>query len=388
MKISIIMPTYNDANTIIESLNSVINQTYKNYELIIIDDGSTDNVKEIISDFINENNVSDKIKYYYQENKDQLNAIKNGLKYVTGDYIYILHSDDLFYDNNSLKEFVIFQEKNPNYDAYIGDCVIIDKNSSVTGMQHTLKYKHKKGRVALVYLWLGRNLYNDMAFFKKECFEDHVYKHYLTDNTLFWISQSEKEKCLKVKNLNRPMYRYRVFEGNYINNEIGKLNVINGELRTLTYLMKHFYIPFYKIQYNIFRVFNKLKLTNIYSPIYFNKEEKNKGQIIKFVIKKRFNDGYKSVKFLNSIVQFFNNNENNREITLPKFSTEDIFDGADIRKFNSMAIKDNLPDIYDYVIDEMKIGFSTVVCGENPINNVERLLTFLCIKEYVTIKKN
>mgnify|MGYP000140454968 CR=1 FL=1 len=60
----------------------------------------------------------------------------------------------------------------------------------------------------------------------------------------YWLDLTQKSKCLNVKSMDFPMFRYRVFEGNYINNEMGKLNVINGELRTLTNLMKYFQSPF------------------------------------------------------------------------------------------------------------------------------------------------
>ena len=52
MKISIIMPTYNDSSSIEETLNSIVNQSYINWELLISDDGSTDNTKEVVNNFI------------------------------------------------------------------------------------------------------------------------------------------------------------------------------------------------------------------------------------------------------------------------------------------------------------------------------------------------
>ena len=54
MKFTIIMPTYNDADSIIETLDSVLKQTYQNWELLISDDGSTDNTKELIKNYIKE----------------------------------------------------------------------------------------------------------------------------------------------------------------------------------------------------------------------------------------------------------------------------------------------------------------------------------------------
>ena len=80
MKIYILMPTYNDGKSIIETLNSVIMQTYNNWNLIIVDDGSKDDTRQIVESFIKEKELMGKIKYIYQENADQLNAIKNGMK--------------------------------------------------------------------------------------------------------------------------------------------------------------------------------------------------------------------------------------------------------------------------------------------------------------------
>ena len=85
MKISIIMPTYNDKDSIVETFDSVINQTYTNWELIIIDDGSTDNTEEVIKNYIEKHSLKDKIKYFYQENKDQLNMKIIGRNYISGD---------------------------------------------------------------------------------------------------------------------------------------------------------------------------------------------------------------------------------------------------------------------------------------------------------------
>ena len=98
-KFDIIMPTYNDSDTIIESLNSIINQDYKNFTLYVVDDGSTDDTKNIVKKFKKEFDKNNQIKYFYKENSDQLNAIKYVINYLEGDYVYICHSDDLLNDN-------------------------------------------------------------------------------------------------------------------------------------------------------------------------------------------------------------------------------------------------------------------------------------------------
>lgn len=101
MKFSIIIATYNRAIMVTKAIKSVINQTYTNWELIIIDDGSTDNTKQVIGKLIfNE----ERIKYFYQENKERSAARNNGIRQASGDYICFLDSDDFFYKRH-LEEF-------------------------------------------------------------------------------------------------------------------------------------------------------------------------------------------------------------------------------------------------------------------------------------------
>ncbi len=384
MKISVIMPTYNDSDSIVETLDSLKNQTYNNWELIIIDDGSSDNTKEIVESYIKENSLDKKIQYYYQSNSDQLNAIKQSLKYITGDYVYILHSDDLLY-NNTFENFKAFVLKKPEFDAYVGDLTIIDGDSVVTGQKKVLNYKKSDSRLALLYLWLGRNLYVDFAFWKKDVFLEKVKESYLDWNMPYWVDLNDNADCLNVINMNFPMFKYRVYQNNYINNEIGKLNVINGELRTATRLMSYYYIPYYNCQYFVFRIFNKLGLSKNFKPIFLKQEEKNKDKIVKFIIEKRYKKDYKKYVFLNSLIKFYEADKT-RTIQIQKIKdNEKIYLGSDVREFNNNLIKGTLSELYYNLFDEMNKGFSTIECAKGDKNKVTDITKFLCIHPYVNI---
>lgn len=87
------MPAYNAGKFIKQSIESVLNQTYGNWELIIVDDGSADNTKDIISDFV-KNDA--RIKYIYQENGKQGKARNNGMLHSKGNLIAFLDADDLW----------------------------------------------------------------------------------------------------------------------------------------------------------------------------------------------------------------------------------------------------------------------------------------------------
>ena len=387
MKISILMPTYNDAESIVETLNSISSQTYKNWQLIIINDGSTDNVESIIKEYKLNSNFNENIEYYYQENQDQLNAILNGLKYIKGDYVYILHSDDLLPSDDFFENMINEAKLNPEVDAFIGDLTIIDENSNITGTQVVSKYKAADKSLSKMMLWLGRNLYIDVMFAKKDVFINNVKDSYLTWNMPYWTKfETDASNVLNIKNVDFSILKYRVHGGNYINNELGKLNVINGELRTLTRLMKYYNIPFYKGQFYIYRILNKLKLGEKFTPLFSKKEEKNKGSIIKFVIEKRFNEDYKNNFYLNALVNFYNINKK-RTIELEKIKdSEFIYKGKDMRLFNKNLLNKNLSDLYINLIKEMSDGFDEIlVKDEEDMKKVIDITKFLCIYPYVNI---
>jgi glycosyltransferase involved in cell wall biosynthesis len=106
MKISVIIPTHNREELLEKAIQSVINQTVKVAEVIIVDDGSTDNTKEMISRF--ENNC---IQYIYQENKGVSNARNHGIKVAANKWLCFLDSDDIW-EENKIEKQIDFHEKN------------------------------------------------------------------------------------------------------------------------------------------------------------------------------------------------------------------------------------------------------------------------------------
>lgn len=92
---SIIIPTYNRADRIGQTIQSVLKQEFGDWELIIIDDGSQDDTKSVISTFIDS-----RIKYIYQENAERGAARNNGVRKAEGNYVFFLDSDDLIYPDH------------------------------------------------------------------------------------------------------------------------------------------------------------------------------------------------------------------------------------------------------------------------------------------------
>lgn len=386
MKIYILMPTYNDSSTIVYSLDSILSQSYKNYEIIIVDDGSTDDTKKVINNYKKKYDKDNKIKYIYQENKDQLNALKTACNYIKekNSLVYILHSDDLL-DNPDVFKKAINYMKNNNYDAIISNVDTIDGNGNLSGKIKINKYINKKYIIPLQLLWLGRNLYIDSGFFRANIFLNQVYNNYLTWNGPFWLDLDSKS-ILNVKNVDFNFFKYRVFEKNYINNDLGKLCVINGEIRVVTRLLNYYYIPFYKVQFYMYRLFNKLKINKLFRPFYFNKEAKNKKEVIKFFLRKRFTDiEITNNLYLNAIDNFYSKNTS-RTIVIDEIPDDlPIYLGSDLRTFNKKIIENKLEKFYVNFLNEMQIGFDKIIINEKYKEKITNIVKFLSIYGSVEI---
>ena len=94
MKVSIIMPIYNEEKFIKESIESILNQNYKNFELIIIDDGSTDTTYDKLKIYLKDN----RIQYYNIGKLGKVRAFNIGYSYSKGEYICFFHGDDIILD--------------------------------------------------------------------------------------------------------------------------------------------------------------------------------------------------------------------------------------------------------------------------------------------------
>ena len=97
---SIVIPTYNREKLIGKTIQSVINQTYKNFEVLIIDDGGTDNTRNIVEGFEDK-----RVRYYYKENEERGVARNFGMLHSQGVYITFVDSDDIFYPEHLAHAF-------------------------------------------------------------------------------------------------------------------------------------------------------------------------------------------------------------------------------------------------------------------------------------------
>src|SRR3990172_7360951 len=135
-KVSVIIPTYNREKYIVETLQSVFEQTFTDYEVIVIDDGSTDNTSVVLKPYL------DRIVYIRKPNGGQGSARNVGIKKAKGEYIAFLDSDDLWLPEK-LEIQVRYLDGHPEAGLVFTDMVIFCQDES--GMHQELKEIHYRG---------------------------------------------------------------------------------------------------------------------------------------------------------------------------------------------------------------------------------------------------
>lgn len=210
IKYSIVMPVYNSGKNLNQSIDSVINQIYSNWELIIIDDGSTDDSAEIINNYVNKDN---RIKLYLQKNQGPGIARNNGIKKCQGDYIAFLDSDD-YYDNDFLYLVNKENEKEMQDVIFIGD-IKEYKNGKVFGGYSFYKYKNKTKDELLKMQMMGTIPWGGvLKVVRSEIAKSSKYTHLVVGEELIY-SINVIMKSSKFAFVEKKTYHY-------VHNEVGQ----------------------------------------------------------------------------------------------------------------------------------------------------------------------
>ncbi len=205
--ISIIIPCYNRAHTINKCIDSILNQTYKNFEIILVNDGSTDFLKEKIDKYIKLNNF----KYLKQENKGAQAARNSGIKESKYEWICFLDSDDEWFKNKLEVQIKILKEHNfdKNIVSY-SNCLIFTENNN-----KTKEYKINE--------FNGTNCFNDLLLKQGPMFQSlFVSKYllnkinYLDEEVISWQEWDTAIRLSKFANfihIEEPLFIYNLHEG-------------------------------------------------------------------------------------------------------------------------------------------------------------------------------
>lgn len=188
-KISVIIPVYNVEDYLTECVDSILNQTYKNYEILLIDDGSTDKSPQICDTYSEKNN---KIRVIHTRNRG-LSAARNlGTEKAQGEYIFYLDSDD-YVENNVLERMLKIVEQD-NADIVCGNFMYTYPDRTVIAIKEEKEYEVLDTYSAMEQLVKGKKIQNfawgklikkeiaqDHKFPVGKLFEDMYWTHYIID---------------------------------------------------------------------------------------------------------------------------------------------------------------------------------------------------------------
>ena len=253
-KVSVIMPAFNAANYIEEAIQSIINQTYKNWELIVVDDGSTDRTSELFKTFAA---TDSRIKYYYQSNSKQGYARNTGIKNSEADLIAFLDADDLWLPTKLAVQLAVFNES--DCDLLFSNAYIFESKFEINSFNSFSKnfqviaseYQNEAGLSEFLY-------YNRIptltALFKKK----------IIHNAGFFSSRAvceDYEMWLKLlvmgykfKSISTPLAAYRVHQNSSTSNDKlaidDCIDVIHSlEVSTSQHKFNHLFSRFLKVWY-------------------------------------------------------------------------------------------------------------------------------------------
>lgn len=212
--ISIIVPVYNVSEYLSNCIDSIIKQTYQNLQIILVDDGSTDESSKICDDY---NKIDSRIIVIHKENGGLSSARNVGLSYATGDYIGFVDSDDMIdirmyetlynlcEENKVLLACARFDYINPeNKTPLPNDTDEIEKISSMDMIKLLLNTSKAEKRFATISVWdrlYHKSIIENLRFPEGKCYEDIVYSIKAIINA---------KECVYI---NKSLYHYRVREG-------------------------------------------------------------------------------------------------------------------------------------------------------------------------------
>ena len=211
--VSIIIPAYNAEKYIAETIKSVVNQTYKNWELIIVDDGSTDNTVDVITGYMNKDFP---INYVFQKNSGVSTARNKGLSAAQGEYIALLDADDIWLENNLEIKISTLEKSKDIYWVYSSMYQINEKSN-------ILKEAPKGTDIDIlnsILIWENEVVPGPCSniVFKRECYDNGCAFDPLFSTAAdqdFTIRLASKYKATYI---DIPLWGYRIHQNNMSSN--------------------------------------------------------------------------------------------------------------------------------------------------------------------------
>jgi teichuronic acid biosynthesis glycosyltransferase TuaG len=206
MLFSIIIPTFNRAKLIQPTLDSILAQTYDQWECIVVDDGSTDHTGEVIQKYTAKD---ERFRYVYQENAERSAARNNGIKNARGQWICFLDSDDL-YEQNYLSELITKLDQINNEPSLIISDYFRWNSQQKEEQPHPIPDKDRIADWLFQFPVSPTRCCVHAAILKIYQFDERIC---IVEDTVLWVSIAS---LYPIHLLNKPVVTYRVHEENSV----------------------------------------------------------------------------------------------------------------------------------------------------------------------------
>jgi len=244
-KVSVIITAYNYGRFLGEAIRSVLDQTFPDFELIIVDDGSTDNTREVVDSF-----KDPRIKYMYQENRGVAGAADTGLRAASGEYVLYLGADDILMTGTLEKEVEVL-DRHPEVSFSYGQAYLMDERRHVFGLSKQCKRSYiREGREEIKKAILsGNHVRASTIMSRRNCLrEDGLFDEAFRSGSEDFDKWVRMARSHSVAYIAAPLLYYRF----HTNNLCGKRQMAEVE-RSSSLILE--------------RLFNDPELGQLFSPL-------------------------------------------------------------------------------------------------------------------------
>ncbi len=270
--VSILIPCYNHADYVAQCLNSIINDTYTDKEIIIVNDGSTDDSNNIIQEWIEQHNKEISITYKNRENKGLCSTLNELLNLSKGKYLLLLASDDALYGNTIAKRVEILEQNEVNGKlVLISDALVIDNNNNIIFQSsmadynkgNKLKYETEEGIMEEVILnpsisgatnLINKRIYNTIGLYPED----------LKAEDWYFYQRAAAEKAILF--WDKPVSLYRV----HFANTSGLTASLNKKMGLIKSIISTYYRnckKFPSIKFKLLAILQMFKFIIIYNKL-------------------------------------------------------------------------------------------------------------------------
>lgn len=372
-KISVIIPTHNDEDTIVKALQSIRIQNYRDWEVVVVDDGSSDKTMTYLKRYLKYNKMP--VKHFSVKHRGRLNAIRYGLKHISGDICYVLDPQDALYDRNVFYRAMVSLCGEKCDGIFVG----IQEESRLGKIREIVRspaYYDSRATVVKLALAAGHDPFTPYTYWRRDVFETSVKKNRLIDNLPAWYNAKNN---LGLRMANANFIGLRCGTKKKLNPEENLFN-LSGQLRALHHVLANFKIDYFNTQSRIYKGMRRMHLSSM--GLFFFKMGRTK---LKNITPKLIKNSGQKHLYLDTISKFAQNYnpQTTIEVVLP--AKLKIYDGCDMEEFEKDFSKKQLDNFYLGFMQQLTEGPGIIRVAANQRKRLARILEFFTIKDYVTI---